>query len=288
MATSRGVVISHGFKSTGPGSFATSTAGILPLLRHCLLYWDKIEWPTNNLVAIGGGPDVDYLVSAGALQRTRVQFIGRFTGDLTPVFSQAQLKVFDQLESAEPGVWSLSQSSDQLAFPGQSIAKMRSLECALFQVLPVPGDLVPFADILEFRARYGPDLQVLRRAVDELYLHVASSPDPTRARAVVISDLAKTIADVEKAFVGANILHRRINCTVEFKPTTSMTHAIAGGTLANWLGLPWEIGASVAGAISTLTLKLAEVPTPSKAKEGPFAYLYHARRELEAVSQTGK
>jgi hypothetical protein len=33
------------------------------LLRQCLLYWDKIEWPKNNLIALGIGPDEDFLVS---------------------------------------------------------------------------------------------------------------------------------------------------------------------------------------------------------------------------------
>jgi uncharacterized protein DUF6236 len=281
----RGVVISPGFRSTGSNGFAVNTSGVLDLLRQCLLYWDKIEWPINNLVALGGGPDVDFLVSTGALQRTRVQMVGAFPGDMTPWFAEAQLKVFDQLETANPGLWALSQESDALRFPGQAVAVMRALECSLFQVLPVPGELVPFQDVLEFRARYAVELQALRKAMDELYLHVAESPDPSRARVVVVGDLTKATADVEKAFSGVGILHRRVDCTIDIKPSSGVTAAIATGKLAESIGLPFELGASIGGVLSTLTLRLADVPTPSKVKAGPFAYLYHARRELAATKR---
>ena len=50
---SRGVIISPGFRSSGPGSFSVNTGDATRVLRQCLLYWDRIEWPDNNLVSIG-------------------------------------------------------------------------------------------------------------------------------------------------------------------------------------------------------------------------------------------
>ena len=56
----RGVVIPPGFESFGTNGFTVNTSGVPSMLRHCLLYWDKIEWPTNNLVKIDGGAEIDY------------------------------------------------------------------------------------------------------------------------------------------------------------------------------------------------------------------------------------
>jgi hypothetical protein len=280
MSNFRGVVISPGFKSTGPVSFSASTTGINELLHQCLLYWDKIEWPTNNLVHVGGGPDIDFLISAGALQRTKVQMAGAFGGDLTPVFAQAQLKIFDHLESSQPGAWSISQASDALSFPGQNVAKLRALECQLFQVLPVPAETVAFQDILEFRTRYSAELQSLRKAMDEFYEHIIQSPDPSRARARVIADLVKATDDVEKALDGVSLHRRRADLVVEIKPTDALEQAIRGAGFAKYFGIPISLGAAVGAVLSTIGFKPTDVPTPARVRTGPFAYLYHAKREL--------
>jgi hypothetical protein len=236
MSDFRGVVISPGVQPAGPNGVTVNTGGVDNLLRHCLLYWDKIEWPSNNLVLIGGGPDIEFLIGAGALQRTRVQMVGTFSGSLMPIFAQAQLKVFDQLENAQPGAWSLSQVSDDLTFPEQNVAKLRALECKLLQVLPVPADTVAFQDTLEFRTRYSAELQSLRKAMDGFYSHIIQSPDQSRARSSVIADLVKTTRDVEKALDGIGVLRRAANLVVEIKPTEALENAIRGGA-PMWLSM---------------------------------------------------
>ena len=196
----RGIVIGPGFRSIGPTGFQADTRDVPALIRRCLLYWDKIEWPDNNLVSLGNGPDGDFLQSAGILHRTRVNFIGSFSGDLSPVFAQGQVKVFEQLERAEPGVWTLAQESDRLRFPGQSIAERRTLEVQLYDLLPVPAETVAFADILEFRQHYASELLALRAVLERMYVEVLASPDPERMRLLVSEQLAVALRDVDRGY----------------------------------------------------------------------------------------
>lgn len=52
--------------------------GIDPFrLRQYLLYWDKIDYPTNNILRVELTPDEKYLEEIGVLQRTHVNFLYR-------------------------------------------------------------------------------------------------------------------------------------------------------------------------------------------------------------------
>lgn len=71
-------------------------------LRSSLLFWDKLDFPDNDLISFGHGPNVDYLISAGVLNRTRVVGSGKF--DATVVHT-VHLHAFRTLDEREP--WSV-------------------------------------------------------------------------------------------------------------------------------------------------------------------------------------
>lgn len=280
MESPRGIVISPGFKSTGPDSFSVNTVGIDGILRHCLLYWDRIEWPQNNLFAIGGSPDAAVLESAGILQRHRINFSGQFSGDFTPLIAQGQLKVFEILEKEQPGAWSLAQSSDVLRFPGQTIADHRAIEVQLDEALPVPADGVSFQDILEFKQRHSAELMALRSALDSMYSEILTADDPARVRMTVQERLSSALIDVERALQGRNVSNWRTSASIEIKTPDIAKHAAEGAIVAGLLGQPIALGAFAGAVASVVKLQIARVPMPDSAKNGPFAYLYHAKREM--------
>jgi hypothetical protein len=279
--TFRGIVINPGFKSLGGAAFTVDVSDTPDLLRQCLLYWDRIEWPTNNLIHVGGGPEIDYLVSAGALNRSRVTFQGMFSGDVTPVFAQGQLAVFNQLEAAQPGCWSIGQGGSILQFPGQGVAVRRALEVELYEALPAPSAGVSFEDVLEFRQHYSGELQSLRTTLDELYADILASSDPDRARILAKTKLRAGIEDVEGAMNGRRLAHWRASCTIELSSREAVLGALAGAGASSAIGIPIglaALGGAVVGGL--LNLRVARVPTPTSARTGAFAYLYHAKREL--------
>jgi hypothetical protein len=291
----RGVVISPGFLTVlgvlhiRPSELIVPPGrvpdGSIPnLVRWCLLYWDKIEWPLpyTDVAQQAHGYDIEFLIDAGLLQRTPVSIPWRlsFFDSGYAKYLYAQLQAFERLEAAQPGQWSLSQDSETLDFPGAQLPELRSLECSFFRALPVPSHEVSFQDVVEFKLRYASELIRLRMAMDEFYLQVTNSADLPLARVHALNELSKATLDVEKALKGANHLYRRVNYTVEVKPSAALSAAIAAGAIASQIDIPFALGAAVGGVLSTLTFKLADVPTPQMIQAGPFAYVYHVGREL--------
>jgi len=289
----RGVVISPGFLTllgaihirpsellAPPGRVPDGS--IQNLVRWCLLYWDKIEWPLLHagVAEQALGDDIEFLVDAGLLQRTPVSIPREMLLFDGAKYLHAQLRAFERLEAAQPGRWSLSQDSETLAFPGAQLPELRSLECSFFRALPVPSHEVSFQDVVEFKLRYSSELIRLRIAMDEFYLQVTNTADLPRARVHALNELTKATLDVEKALKGVNHLYRRVDYTVEIKPSAVLSAAIAAGAIASQIDIPFALGAAVGGVLSTLTFKLADVPTPEKIQAGPFAYVYHVGREL--------
>jgi hypothetical protein len=280
----RGVVVSPGFRSLGPTGFAVDTADIQGLMRQCLLYWDVIDWPTNNLIHLGVGPDEEFLVSAGVLRRTRIQYNGIFGGDLSPLFAQGQLKVFAELNRREPGSWSIAQSSDKLAFPGQQISESRSLEMQLNTALPVPADTVAFQDVLEFRQYYRAELLALRSVMDEICKEIEDPSDIEAKRKLAVGRLKSSLDDIDKALAGRNVAHFPVSVSIDIKLRDIIQGAMSGVNLAKEFNMPIPLG-GVLGAVgsvaSSLKFQIVNVRTPDSVRNGPFAYLYHVKKELD-------
>lgn len=72
----RGIVISPPFEPLITGGIRCGGEPDPIELRKYLLYWDQIDYPSNNLVRISSA-DIDYLETTDALKRTRVAFQGQ-------------------------------------------------------------------------------------------------------------------------------------------------------------------------------------------------------------------
>lgn len=62
--TKRGIVISPPFEVLRGGGINCGGSPSPADLRKYLLYWDEIDYPDNNFVSVGGGPDIDFLIQA--------------------------------------------------------------------------------------------------------------------------------------------------------------------------------------------------------------------------------
>ena len=111
----RGIVITPQFDFDGQtlrlkGGFDPAS------LRQYLLYWDKIDWPDNNIISIGESDDdgTAFLISTGILERTMVRF-NSFNGNIGHAMLDMQVSALEMRNESEPGAWSLAQQSTHLA-----------------------------------------------------------------------------------------------------------------------------------------------------------------------------
>jgi hypothetical protein len=65
MANERGLVISCPIEISGSGMTVKSTALDPQELRFSLLFWDKLDFPTNNFVGMGVDAEAQFLQSEG-------------------------------------------------------------------------------------------------------------------------------------------------------------------------------------------------------------------------------
>jgi hypothetical protein len=78
----RGVVIVPSFTFDGRKLHFPELVGIEPLsLKHYLLYWDKIEYPNNNIIHIQSNADEQFLIDAAVLSRSNITVKG-FSGNI--------------------------------------------------------------------------------------------------------------------------------------------------------------------------------------------------------------
>src|SRR3954470_21022519 len=78
-------------------------------LRYALLFWDKLVWPTNNMIHAGGDQDTDFLQTANILERP----LYRFPGGLVTAepFVRSQLEEFRKRDDSGKGIWDLCQNT---------------------------------------------------------------------------------------------------------------------------------------------------------------------------------
>lgn len=74
MVSRRGLVVVPPFFSKDGESMLFPGPGPFPLadLRRYTLYWDRLEFPKNNVFDFEGWGEVEYLEGAGVLQRSEV------------------------------------------------------------------------------------------------------------------------------------------------------------------------------------------------------------------------
>lgn len=277
----RGVVITPEF--TFDGRTVSLSGGFDPIaLRQYLLYWDKIDWPDNNIISIGDEhPDFEFLKQAGVLERTMVRF-NSFSGNAGYAMLQMQVAALEKRSSEEPGSWCLAQHSNVLASSTVGTIDSTSIEVELYSAVPVPRADVPLQDILEFKEQRSDELLQFRAVMDELYQETIRAADIPRAKLQVHAKLQQALVELNATFEETFKQRLLASLKVELNLPNIAGLAMAGGAAASTFGISIGAGAALGAVAAALKFDLAHIRKGAAIPENlrDYAYLHHVEREL--------
>lgn len=280
MASERGLVVAPRFVWDGQTLSFPGLVGLEPSdLRRYVLYWDRLDFPDNNLISIASSPDVEYLASVGVLRRTRV--VVRQSGNLGTLYVLAQFAAFEQLSAREPGLWTIGQSAPGFYAPREGSGPTRGIEVELYEALPTPPDNVALPDVFEFKFRRASELGALRASLDELYLDISKTGDIPRAKTAALDRLGTTVGNLNKVANEAWPSRIISSVKVELNLPDIAAKASAGLVIALSVGVPGAVGAAIGAVAASVKININEILAPRLPSSlRDFAYVYHQLKEL--------
>lgn len=270
----RGIVISPPMKIEG-NHFQLKHSSLDPQeLRFWLLFWDKLVWPSSRIVNIVSGPDEEFLIQEGILERPEYSF----SGDIAQSILRTQLTAFSEKEHKEPGQWAFAQGENSLQAILPEMSD-RGLLITLHQALPIPSSDVPFDEILQFKEKRFPELYALRDALDTLYLDISKAPDKDFARTHALNKIDNACADLIKVNKEWGHPKNLVNINLSIPLSVIVSPAISLVT-----GVPIELtaAAGLISASSFFSAKLGKFGMKDLPKETKdYRYAVNAYRELQ-------
>ncbi len=283
---SRGIVVSSPVNLDG-ARFTLQGGGLdAQELRHWLLFWDELAWPTSNLIHVTGGPDDTFLEEAGVLSRPRVLMSGTFSG--SDVMSEPHLAAFKSLDEKEPGKWCLATGERSFNWTQMPLTDTNAAVLDLYRAIPVPNKDVPIAEVLEFKQRRRDEIKRLRAEIDIYVAAVHAAADPHAVLNAKAAEIERACADLLR--VGHEwkypVRLTDLKASIEFKPGDVILKAIEGGAFGHFAFDMGSIGALLGGILGvTLSsgLKLSgtlQKSERSSRRASPFQYVHSFHKEL--------
>jgi hypothetical protein len=252
-------------------------------LRRYLLYWDKIDIPKNNLMSTVLSNDCEFLASEGVLQRTHIEYpVEKQKFDATRELRETQFKVLRENQKRKDQRWSMANNGYSIGLPRNDRTKNDSLRLDLSNVLPVPTNDVPLADILGFKDRHEDELQALRIEIDSMYDAFMSSGDVESALDTQKAKLTRAVSDINKAVNSKWYSKIMSSVTIKF----DVRNAVIGGSAASLANAPLAIDPVILGAIGALVSSIKVSLTPSSTSSSfpqmnrDYSYLYSLGKEI--------
>jgi len=181
-------------------------------------------------------------------------------------------------EQAEPGVWSLAQSS-YLPYFIDGVNKS-VVEFELYNVLPVPTVDVPLNDILEFKLRRKDELLEFRVYLDELYQNVLSSENTQSAKNAAVAKINIALSAINKTLEESHIRKgiSSLRSAIQSDFSGIIGTALASGAMSNFLQMTPVIAGLTGGGfyLAVKTLIAPNVITQNK----PLNYIKSSMREI--------
>jgi hypothetical protein len=277
MSRERGLVISVPIKAEG-GALTVPhrpQGGGLDLqeLRFSLLFWDKLDFPSNNQILVGLDDEGRFLQNAGVLHRTHIRLAGDLDTDFAAaVYVQAHLAAFKELDKKEPGVWSLATGENAISFSESELEPARGVLVSLHRAVPVPDKDVPLEDILSFRTKRRDELIALRHHLEDIYQRVIVAGDGELALTTEIERLEIAINNHLKACRETGLKFK----LADIDASLNLLGPLGAATIAYALGLP-ALASLAAGAAAALKLSVGPSLKRREAISTPFKYVssYH-------------
>lgn len=275
----RGIVVAPEYEAKGTELFLKSS-DIDPLkLRQYLLYWDRIDFPTNNIIHCTSN-DIDYLESLNLLQRTKYNCSCNGIINMEELFLNAQIQALNNNNLNKNERWTLGQGNLNLLLPKDEVERKNTLILDLYNSLPIPATDVPLDDIINFKEKRRDELMEFRNSMDKIYLSIINSGDIDISKSVAIKDLEKKIIAINKVMNESKI--KKLLGSV--KVNIDINSLIIGG--AGYI-IGKETGnsimlASLGLAASSIKLRIDKQLIPKHIPDNlsDFAYLYYSQKEL--------
>jgi hypothetical protein len=270
MANERGLVISRPIEISG----STLRTGPVDLqeLRFSLLFWDKVDFPTNNNFATDLGAEGTFLENAGILNRTHVWVVGG--GELAAQFRAAHVAAFRELDKKEPGVWSLATGTNALSFLDADLEPQRGVLLSLHRAIVVPDKDVPLQDVLEFRNKRHDELIALRHHLEDIYERVITAGDGALSLNKETERLEKAIVDHMKASRESGLKFRLVDFDANLN-LVSLGAAIIASSSGTSL-----FDAVIRGGLAALAVKIGPSLKRREKTATPFKYVSYYHKEL--------
>ncbi len=252
-------------------------------LRYALLFWDRIVWPSSRLIYVDGGPDSEYLESAGVLSRPDYSIDGCAAQGMLA----GALAAHQDLSRENPRAWALLEGPNSISFDREEAGRPRGLGVDLVKCIPVPVGDVPLAEILEFKHRRRDELLLLRAELERLNSLALLSNDPEEFIYLAMQDIDKATRDVlavsrEWQFPVA-LADKRIEFAPDLtKAAANAATAAAVGTLLLEAVMPLSSAVLSSAAAVVSQFKLSATPkfVGVRRSLGPYAYAYRIHKEL--------
>lgn len=273
MPTERGLVISPPTRVSGEAISIVDTNLDPQDLRASLLFWDKLDCPTNNFMYIDPGPEAAFLMEAGILQRTHTALTPY--GSAASYLRAAHVGVFRQLDKEQPGTWSVSRGVNSITFTGEELEVERGVLVQLVGAVPVPDKEVPLEDILNFRARRRDELVALRFHLERIYQQVIAAQDGALALNTEIGALQTAISDHIRVSQEARFRLR----IMDLSASLNLVPVGIWGLAAVTLELP-IISSLLGGVAAGLAVNISAGLKGRQAQATPFQYVTSYRHDL--------
>lgn len=194
----RGIIITPNYKVLDGGGLQL-TGGVEAVnLRKYLLFWDKIDYPVNNMIHIGGGPDIEFLIQEGIATSTEVRFQRMEAHENGLLFLASQMIAFEQNNKAEDKEWSIAQPTQRLIIPQEYSKIQGCLEFELYNAVQIPTADVPLPEVVEFKIRRNAELLALRDSMDSIVDQIMSSQDIPKRKNKALNKLHRDLNDFNR------------------------------------------------------------------------------------------
>ena len=281
----RGLIMTSAIVPHGNG--LTVAGGIDPhQLRYALLFWDKLVWPTNNLMHAAGDQDTEFLETTRILERPRYTFAG---GPISAEpFVRTQLEEFRKRDGTDNGIWDLCQNTSILLSSAGEAIDSKGLGLELIEAIPVPDKEVPLNEILEFKRKRNDEFVALRAELDNLGSALNSAENPALELKRTIDQIDKACADTLRICSEWQFPVRLSNqkMALDLKPFEVLAGGVAASFLASAASMSMTktvlagMGGAIAGARSAFKITGDIGLQGIRRRRSPFAYVAHAHREL--------
>lgn len=281
MSTVRGIVISHPFTVDASGTVNVELIPPAGELRKYLLYWDKIDFAEISFMSFWSGQDIEFLIREGVATRTKAPSRGVISGNINvgEELLRAQQELFTMRDREQRGLWSIVQISTNPHFPKSD--ERATIEFELWNMLPVPKNDVPLADILEFKSKRQDELIALRAHLDDMYQSIISAADVPRARNTHMMKLELALRDIDRTLAEAGI-GRALTSLRGFIADNAIEIGAFGISV---YGLAKEfdvepLSAASTGAAFAFSIKLLRLPAVTAGPQ-PLTYVSSLRKALK-------